>query len=93
MQSETIISSSICFFLILVNVKVVPEELLSPTDLLKAQTLSVYKLLEVVVIREDKNLIFVTLKVVAPSLKGFNDSQEFLIVSLILDFNEDYFSR
>lgn len=66
---------------------------MGPADLLKAWTLSIYELMEVVVVNEDEDLIFVAFQVVAPTLKGFNDSQELLIVSLILSFDKYYLSK
>ncbi len=44
-------------------------------------------------VSEDEDLIFVAFQVVVPSLKGFNNSQKLLIVSLILSLNGNHLSR
>lgn len=49
-----VIYSSICFFLIVINIKVVLRKVLNPTNLSKTESLSIYKLTEVVVINENK---------------------------------------
>ncbi len=60
---------------------------------MRAQTFCIYKLMEVVVIHKDKNLVFAAFQVVMLSLKGFNNSQKILVVSLVIGLNGDYFSR
>lgn len=62
-------------------------------NLIITQALYIYKLIEVVIIGENKNLIFIAFQIVVSSLKDFNDSQEFLIISLIPSLNKDYFMR
>ncbi len=44
-------------------------------------------------IDEDEDLIFAAFPIVAPSLKGFNNSQELLIVSLVPSLSGDHLSR
>ncbi len=44
-------------------------------------------------ISKDEDLIFVALQVVAPSLKGFNNSQELLIVGFVPSLSKDHLSR
>ncbi len=44
-------------------------------------------------VSKDKDLVFAAFQVVAPSLKGFNDSQELLIVGFIPSLSGDHFSR
>lgn len=71
------ISYSISFSLIIIDSKVILREFLVITDLTKTQILSIYKLPKLVIINKDKNLRFAALQIVIPSLKDFNDSQEF----------------
>lgn len=52
------ISSSICFVLTVINLKMVSRELLDPADLLKAQALSIHEIAKVVIIGKDKDFIF-----------------------------------
>ena len=51
------ICSCICFALIIVDLEIVLRELLGLADLSAAQTLCIHKIIEVVVIRKDKNLM------------------------------------
>ncbi len=44
-------------------------------------------------VSKDEDFIFATLQVVAPSLKGFNDSQELLIVDFVPSLSGDHLSR
>ncbi len=57
----------------IIDLKVVLRELLGPTDLARAQTLHIHKLKEVIVVSEDKNLVFATFQIVMPILKNLND--------------------
>lgn len=66
---------------------------LSLANLLKAQVFSIHELLEVVVISEDKDLIFAAFQVVAASFKNLNNGQKLLIISFILYFYKDYLLR
>ncbi len=43
-------------------------------------------------VSEDEDLVFATFHVVAPSLKSFNDSQELLIMSLVLSLCRNHLS-
>ena len=71
----------------------VTKELLGPPDVLRAQALCIHELTEVVVVRKDKDLVFAIFQIVALSLKGFNNSQELLIVGLVAGLSGDHFSR
>ncbi len=44
-------------------------------------------------VSKDEELVFAAFQVMAPNLKGFNDSQELLIVSLVPSLSEDHLSR
>ncbi len=68
------ISRSIRLFLTIIDLEVVSRKLLGPTDLARAQTLYIHELTEVVMVSEDKDLMFAAFQVVASSLKGFNNS-------------------
>ncbi len=87
------ISRSISLSLIVIDSKVVLREFLGPADLAGAQTLCIHELTEVVVVSEDKDLVFAAFQVVAPSLKGFNNSQEHLVMSFVPSLSENNFSR
>ncbi len=44
-------------------------------------------------VSEDEDLVFAAFQVVAPSIKGFNNGQELLIVSFISSLNGDHLLR
>ncbi len=69
------------------------KELLGLADLVGAQTLCIHELTEVVVVNEDEDLMFAVFQVVAPSFKGFNDSQELLVVGFVSSLNGNHFLR
>ncbi len=67
------ISCSISFSLTIIDLKVILREFLGLTDLTKAQTFYIYKLTEIVMVNEDKDLIFAVFQEVTPSLKSLNN--------------------
>ena len=69
----------------------VSRELLGPSDLSRVKAFCIHESTEVVVVRKDKDLVFAAFQIVAPSLKGFNDSQELLIVGLVAGLSRDHF--
>ncbi len=77
----------------MIDLKVVMKELLGLLNLTRAQAFYIYKLIEVVVVCKDNNLIFIAFQIVVPRLKGFNDSHELLVVNFIANLNKDYFLR
>ncbi len=92
-EARQSISRSISFSLTIIDSKVVSRELLGPANLTRAQAFCIHESTEVIMVSKDEDLIFVALQVVAPSLKGFNDSQELLIVSLVPSLSGDHLSR
>ncbi len=87
------ISHSISLSLIIIDSKVVSKELLGPADLTRAQAFRIYESTQIIIVSKDEDLVFVAFQNVAPSLKGFNNSQELLIVSLVPSFHRDHLSR
>ncbi len=79
--------------LTIIDSKVVSRKLLGPADLARAQTLGIYELMEVVMVSDNKDFVFATFEVMAPSLKSFNNSQGFLIVGFVPSLNGDHLSR
>ena len=45
------------------------------------------------VVPKDKDFVFKALQIVAPSLKGFNNSQELIIMSLVANLGGDHFLK
>ena len=86
------ICNSISVFLLIVNSKMIPREFLGPPHLPKTEAFSVYELAKIIIINKHKNFKFAALQVVAPNLKGFNDSQQFLIMSFVSYLCRNYFS-
>ena len=92
-KSRQSISSCISLALSIIDSEMVLGKFLSPADLPRTQAFSIHELAEIVVIGKLKNLISVALQVVAPSLKGFNYSQQFLIVRFVPSLRRNHFSR
>ncbi len=92
-EARQSISRSISFSLTIIDLEVVLKELLGPADLTRAQAFYIHESTEVIMVSKDENLVFVVFQVVAPSLKDFNNSQEILIVSLVLSLSGDHLSR
>ncbi len=66
---------------------------MGPADLTRAQAFCIHELTEVMLVSKDEELVFAVLQVVAPSLQGYNDSQELLIVSLVPSLSGDHLLR
>ena len=62
-------------------------------NLTRAQALCIYKLMEVVMVCKDKDLVFAVFQVVALSLKGLNNDQKLLIVGFIAGLSRDHLLR
>lgn len=84
-------SNCICLFLIVIDTKTIPRELLDLANLLKTEILDIHKLLEVVLISEDKNFVFAAFQIIAPSFKDFNNNWEFLVVSFVASLDGNHF--
>ncbi len=67
-------SYSICSFRTINNSKVILRKFLGLVDVVGAQTLYIYKLMEFVMVSKNKELIFAAFYIVAPFLKSFNNS-------------------
>ena len=87
------ICSCICLALAIINLKLITGKLLSPADLSRAQGLCIHETTKIVVICEDKYLMFATFQVVALCLKSYNNSQKLTVVDLVLCFCSNYFPQ
>lgn len=67
-------SSPICIILIIIDLELIIKALLGLLNLTRAQVLYIHKLIKVIVIHKNKNLIFVAFQIVALSLKCHNNS-------------------
>ncbi len=92
-EARQSISRNISFSLTIIDLEVVLGELLGPADLMRAQAFRIHESTEVIMVSKDEDLVFAIFQVVAPSLKGFNNSQELLIVSLVPSLNRDHLSK
>ena len=77
------VCSSFCLALAIIDLKIVTNKFLSSTDLFGAQTLCVYKPMEVDVVDEYKYIMLRPFEVVPSSLEGLNNGQKLTIMSLI----------
>ncbi len=73
-EARQSISCSISFSLTIIDSEVVLRKFLGPADLTRAQAFCIHELTEVIIVSKDKDLVFAAFQVVAPSLKGFNNS-------------------
>lgn len=85
------ISCSIRIFLIMIKSEVISREFFGLLDLTRAQTFCIYELTEVVVVSEYKDFIFAAFQGMAPSFKGFNNSQELFIVGFVPSLSKYHF--
>lgn len=65
---------------------------MSLLDLYNTQTLCIHEFMKVVMVDKAEDLIPIDFSVIAPSLKGFNNSKELPIVCFLLGLNWNYFS-
>ncbi len=86
------IRHSISLFLTIIDLEVVLRELLSLADLMRVQAFCIHESTEIIIVSKDEDLVFTTLQVIAPNLKGFNDSQKLLIVSFVPSLSRDHLS-
>ena len=54
------VCSSVCFFLTIINPKMIPAKLLGPPDLPITQALHIYETTNVVIMSKNKDLVFAT---------------------------------
>ncbi len=87
------ICRSISLSLIIIDSEVVSRELLGPADLTRAQAFRIHESAEVIMVNKNEDLVFAAFQVVAPSLKGFNNSQELLIVGFVPSLSGDHLPR
>ncbi len=87
------ISRSINLSLTIIDLKVVSRELLGPVDLTRAQTFCIHESTEVVVVSEDKDLIFAAFQVMVSSLKSFKNRHKLLIICFVPSLSRDYLSK
>ena len=67
------ISSSIYLVLIIIDLKMVTEKFLSLTDLFRAETLCIYKPLEVIIVDKHENFMLKALYIILLSLESLNN--------------------
>lgn len=66
-------SSRISLFLTIINLEMISREFLCAADLTKTRTFCIYKLVEVIMISKNEDLVFVGLQVVVLSLESLNN--------------------
>lgn len=87
------INHSISLFLMIIGLKVIFGKLLGSTNLARAQAFCIHKSLEIIIVNQNKDLIFAIFQRVTPSLESFKNSQELLIMSLISNFCRNHLFR
>lgn len=56
-----------------IDLKVILRQFLYPMNVTRTETFCIYKLIEVIMVSKDKNLIFAAFQVVTPSFENLND--------------------
>ena len=69
------------------------KEFLGLTNLSEAQILYIHEITKVVVICEDKHLVFIAFQVVALCFKSFDNSQKLTIIDFVLSLYKNQFFR
>ena len=68
----------------------VSKKLLKLTNLSRVQICFIYKIIEIIIIYEDKKFIFTIFWVMISSFEFFNTSKKFAVMSFILYFYKNY---
>ena len=74
----------------IIDLEMILRELLSLADLTKAQIFYIHKLTDIIMVKKDKNFIFIVFQIMMPKLKDFNNSLEFLIISFVPSVSKNY---
>ncbi len=64
------------FSLMIIDSEVVLRELLGLADLIRAQTLCIHELAEIIIVSKDEDFMLAAFLVVVPSLESLNNGQE-----------------
>ena len=65
----------------IVDLKMILKKLFNLINLFKTQVFCIHKIIEIILISKNKNLIFIALKIIMTSLKCINNNQEIAIMS------------
>lgn len=71
----------------------VVEQFLCPPNLTKTRTFYIHKPIKVIMIGENKDLVFIAFKVILSSLQSFNNGQKLTIIGFVPCFNKNHFSQ
>ncbi len=77
------VSSSISFFLTIIGSELVSKKLFGKTDLMGAQSFCIYELAEIIMVDQQKNLVFTAFQVMAPSFESLKNGEKFLMLRLV----------
>lgn len=80
-------------FLAIIVSKIVFKKFLGLSNLFATQIVDINIFAKIVIINKDQKLKFVVFKIIIISFKGFNCYQEFLIMSFVLSFCWEHFSK
>lgn len=84
---------SICLFLTIIDLEVISRKFMRHADLTRTHIICIHELLEIIMISRDKNLIFTSFQVVAPSFKSPNDIQKLLLIGFVMYLSRNHPSR
>ena len=69
----------------------VAKKLLSPVDLARTQAFCIHELSKIIVVSENKDLVFTTFSIMPPCFEGLNNGQKLTVVSFVSSFGRNYF--
>lgn len=61
-------------FLVIIDLKMRSNKFFGLSNLFRSKTLFVYKLAEIIITNQNKNLVFTTFQVIAPRFENFNNN-------------------
>lgn len=80
------INNFISFFLLIIYAKIILKQSFSLSNLFKTQIF--YKILQIIIVYKNRNLILVTFKIIVLIYKNFNNYKKFVIANLILGLSK-----
>lgn len=89
--SKKDIRRSISLIFTVINLKMIPRQLLRLLNLPGTQVFYIHEVAKIVMICKNKNFIFTTFEVIWLGLEGFRNNHQLIVISLISRLYQDYF--
>lgn len=69
------------------------KKFLGPLDKLEAEIFYIHKIIKIVIIFKNKNLVFATFQIILPSFEYYNNIQQLAIIDFVSNFYKNYFLK